>query len=190
MSDTLSETRACGLLSRIFRARGYTIERNVMFHEYGVEFHVDGWDAAARVGFEFLSSEDDDHDDLDLGEYQTLMAAQQRGELSLFIVDEVETLDAAELTAAANEFLDEMETAVQARREARSTPKRRSGSRKPKAKVAPKPKAKGAGKPKARGAGKAAEKTAGRSKTKAAAGRAAKAKRKPAKKPAKRTRKA
>jgi hypothetical protein len=78
-----------------------------MFREYGVEFHADGWDSKARVGFEFLSSEDDDHDDLTLAEYQTLMAAQKRGELALFIIDEVEPLSAAALLAAAEDFLDE-----------------------------------------------------------------------------------
>lgn len=111
MSETLSETRACDLLTRIFRARGYAIARNVMFREYGVEFHADGWDAKARVGFEFLSSEDDDHDDLSLAEYQTLMAAQQRGELALFVIDEVEPLSSADLFEAAEEFLDEVDAA-------------------------------------------------------------------------------
>lgn len=89
MSDTISETNACDILSRLFRARGYNISRNVMFHEYGVEFHIDGWDEKERIGFEFLSSEDDDHDDLSLEEYKTLMAAQLRGELSVLIMDEV-----------------------------------------------------------------------------------------------------
>ena len=118
MVDTLSETRACDLLARLFRARGYTIARNLMFHEHGVTFHIDGWDAKARVGFEFLTSEDDDHDDLSLNEYKTLMAAQQRGDLSLFILDEVEPLSQAHLTAIAHEFLDEVAEARQARRSA------------------------------------------------------------------------
>ena len=60
--DLLSETKACDLLARLFRARGYTIARNISFREYGVSFHIDGWDAKARVGFEFLTSEDEDHD--------------------------------------------------------------------------------------------------------------------------------
>ena len=107
MSDTVSETKACDLLARLFRSRGYAVERNVIFREYGVEFHADGWDSKARVGFEFLSSEDDDHDDLTLAEYQTLMAAQKRGELALFIIDEVEPLSAAGLLATAGDFLDE-----------------------------------------------------------------------------------
>ena len=116
MSDTISETKACDLLARIFRSRGYAIARNVTFREYGVEFHADGWDAKARVGFEFLSSEDDDHDDLTLAEYQTLMAAALRGELALFVIDEVEPLSTSELFEAAEEFLDEVEAARKAGR--------------------------------------------------------------------------
>ena len=116
MSEFLSETQGCDLLARLFRARGYAIERNVLFREYGVEFHVDGWDAKKRVGFEFLSSEDDDHDDLSLSEYQALGVAEQRGELALFIIDEVEPLSAADLALQANDFLDEVADALQARR--------------------------------------------------------------------------
>jgi hypothetical protein len=115
MPDTLSETKACDLLARLFRARGYTITRNIMFREYGVSFHIDGWDAKNRIGFEFLTSEDDDHDDLDLEEYKTLMAAQQRGELSLLIMDEVEPVSEADLAATVHEFLDEVAEARVAR---------------------------------------------------------------------------
>ena len=123
--DLLSETKACDLLARLFRARGYTIARNISFREYGVSFHTDGWDAKARVGFEFLSSEDEDHDDLTLREYQTLMAAQQRGELALLILDEVEPLSVADLKAMADEFLDEAAAAAkaQAASRRRTTPK-------------------------------------------------------------------
>jgi hypothetical protein len=109
MSETLSEFEGCTLLARLFRRRGYTIERNVMFREYGVEFHIDGWDRKARVGFEFLTSEDDDHDDLSLEEYKALGDAQLRGELAVFIIDEVEPVSPADLLAEASEFLDEVE---------------------------------------------------------------------------------
>jgi hypothetical protein len=131
MSDFLSETEGCDLLSRLFRMRGYSITRNQQFREYGVEFHVDGWDAKARVGFEFLSSEDDDHDDLTLDEFQELSAAQQRGELSLFIIDEVEPLSAADLAASANEFLDEVAAAVRARREGSPVKKKAAAKKLP-----------------------------------------------------------
>jgi len=118
MSDILSETEGCDLLARLFKKRGYTVMRNLTFREYGVSFHIDGWDAKKRVGFEFLTSEDDDHDDLSLAEYQTLMAAQQRGELSLFILDEVEPLSIGDLTDMANDFLDEVEAAAKPARKA------------------------------------------------------------------------
>jgi len=115
MYDTLNETEGCDLLARLFTKRGYAIKRNVQFREYGVEFHIDGWDPKARVGFEFLTSEDDDHDDLSLEEYKTLTAAQRRGELALFIIDEVEPVSAEALAAEAHEFLDEVADAAHAR---------------------------------------------------------------------------
>lgn len=115
MYDTLSETEGCDLLARLFTKRGYAIKRNLQFREYGVEFHIDGWDPKARVGFEFLTSEDDDHDDLTLDEYKTLTAAQRRGELALFIIDEVEPVSAEALAAEAHEFLDEVADAAHAR---------------------------------------------------------------------------
>jgi len=115
MAETLSEFDGCDLLARLFRARGYAIKRNQVFREYGVNFHIDGWDAKARVGFEFLTSEDEDHDDLTLEEYKTLCDAQQRGELALFIIDEVEPLSEKELAAEAHDFLDEVAAAAAAR---------------------------------------------------------------------------
>jgi len=136
-ANLLSETKACDLLARVFRSRGYEIARNVPFREYGVSFHIDGWDAKARVGFEFLTSEDDDHDDLTLPEYQTLMAAQLRGELALFIMDEVEPFTPDDLRGAAEEFLDQVEEAALAVRSRRQkTTGRKAGARKKVAKKA------------------------------------------------------
>jgi len=120
MSDTLSETEGCDLLARLFTKRGYALKRNVQFREYGVEFHIDGWDPTARVGFEFLTSEDEDHYDLSLEEYKELTAAQRRGELALFIIDEVEPVSAEALAAEAHEFLDEVADAAHARLKAAS----------------------------------------------------------------------
>lgn len=153
MFDPLSEAEGCDLLARLFRARGYTITRNVRFHEYGVEFDVDGWDAEARVGFEYLTSEDDDHDDLSLVEYQALMTEQRRGGLSLFIIDEVEPISAADLEEMANEFLDEVSAARKTRRARKPAPKKGA---KPAAKPAAKapPKKKAAKKPAAKPVGK------------------------------------
>ena len=176
-TDLLSETKACDLLTRLFRGRGYRIVRNIPFREYGVSFHIDGWDAKARIGFEFLSSEDDDHDDLSLEEYKTLMAAQQRGELALFIIDEVEPLSAADLEYTVNEFLDEVEAGRTARRggkKARGTKKKAKKAtakksavkkiRQPAGKRATKKAAKKAGKQGAKKAARTAAKRVGKKK--------------------------
>lgn len=116
MSEPLSEAAGCALLTKLFRARGYSIRRNVAFREKGIAFDIDGWDAKARVGFEFLSSEKDDHDDLSLQEFERLKDAEQRGELFIFVVDEVEPLSAAALRDAAESFLDDVATARKPRR--------------------------------------------------------------------------
>lgn len=139
-ADQFFETKACELLARVFRRRGYAIVRNVPFSEYGVVFHIDGWDPKARVGFEFLSSEDDDHDDLTLKEYQTLMDAQMRGELAIFVIDEVEPVDADDLRKAAEEFLDEVTNAIDARRARRRSPPKKA--KKAAVRVAAKPSSK------------------------------------------------
>ena len=142
LSDTFSEAEGCLLLTRLFRARGYTVKRNVRFREYGVSFDIDGWDAKARVGFEFLSSEQEDHDDLTLEEFKDLMLAQQRGELAVFIIDEAEALSEFELTAAANEFLDDVALAPPALKRVRrpsagrTMAARASAAKKPAAKKA------------------------------------------------------
>jgi hypothetical protein len=139
MHDPLSEDEGCDLLARLFRSRGYAIKRNVRFKNYGVEFRLDGWDAKAQVGFEFLSSEADDHDDLSLGEFKRLMAAQQRGELALFIIDESEQLTAPDLAAAAEEFLDGAAAARPRKRAAGRRPAAEKPARRKKAAARPKP---------------------------------------------------
>lgn len=142
MRDPLSEADGCDLLARVFRARGYAIKRNITFDEQGVRFRIDGWDARARVGFEFLSSEAHDHDELTLGEFKRLMAAQQRGDLAIFVVDESEQLSTADLAAAAGEFLDEFAAARTPRSAARRRPARRKPAAKPAGKRAATPAAK------------------------------------------------
>lgn len=162
MSETLSEFEGCTLLARLFRRRGYAIERNMMFREYGVEFHIDGWDRKARVGFEFLTSEDDDHDDLTLEEYNALTDAQHRGELALFIIDEVEPLSPADLLAEANEFLDEVEADRRPRKPSRKKAVKKAVRKRSAKKTAKKTSAKKAP------AKKAAKKTAKKTTTKKA----------------------
>lgn len=104
----LSEAEGCDILHAVFRARGYQTLANVAFAEDGVDFDADGWDPEARVGFEYMSSETDDHDDLGPDELARLAERMDRGELFFFIIDESEVPDAATLRWAAERFLDEV----------------------------------------------------------------------------------
>lgn len=104
----LTEAEGCAVLAQVFAARGYAIARDVPFAEGGVRFSMDGWDAQARVGFEFLTREAGDHDELSAGMMTELAERMERGELYVFLLDEIEVVDADELAWAANAFLDEV----------------------------------------------------------------------------------
>ena len=105
----LTEQEGCDVLARVFAARGFHVERDVFFDEAGVSFTVDGWDREARVGFEYMTREAGDHEDLTADEIGRLAARMERGELYVFLVDETDVADARELEEAAAKFIDEVE---------------------------------------------------------------------------------
>ena len=104
----LSEQEGCDVLARVFVERGFAIARNVLFDEDGVSFHIDGWDAQQRVGFEYLTEEAGDHEDLSPDESGKLAVRMERGELFVLLVDEAWNDDAGTLATAAHAFLDEV----------------------------------------------------------------------------------
>lgn len=105
----LTEVEGCELLTRVFTARGYQIARDVPIDLPGVAFVADGWDANKRVGFEYMTRAAGDHLDLEGPEIAALAAMMERGELAIFVIDEVVIADPAELEWAAGAFLDEVE---------------------------------------------------------------------------------
>lgn len=115
----ISERDGCQALARVFEQRGYALARNIPLELGEHRFTADGWDAAARVGFEYLTHEAGDHLDLPpavLARLRELIAA---GELYLLLIDqhEADTLD--DLSWAAHRFLDEVERRKGARSEGR-----------------------------------------------------------------------
>jgi len=102
----LSEKDGVALLTAAFRDRGYAIVNNVVFDEDGVVFDIDGWDAASRVGFEYRTSEADDKHDLGDDELALLGGRIERGELTLFIIDDNRIEDDKALADYAARFLD------------------------------------------------------------------------------------
>ncbi|MEZ4383249.1 MAG: hypothetical protein R3A79_18115 [Nannocystaceae bacterium] len=104
----ISEAEGCAILTRVFESRGYRIARDVLLAVGGVELTADGWDADARVGFEYMTLEAGDHADLTPAEMVELGERMERGELFLFVIDENRIEVAEDLEWAARAFLDEV----------------------------------------------------------------------------------
>ncbi len=105
----LSERDGCAILKAVFEDRGYKIAENVPFAESDVEFTCDGWDESARVGYEYMTQEMADHEDLDPEELLRLSEWAKTGKAAVFIIDETDIETPDELGDAARAFLDEVE---------------------------------------------------------------------------------
>ena len=68
------------------------------------EWTLDGYDPAARVGYEYLTTEAGDREEFTPEVLGALHGMVQRGEVYLFLVDELE-VDAPGLSLAAERFL-------------------------------------------------------------------------------------
>ena len=126
----LSERDGVIALTRAFKERGYAIVNNVAFDEDGVVFDIDGWAAAARVGFEYRTSEADDKHDLTDDELGLLGARIERGELALLIVDDTRVPDDKSMREIATRFLDLIEQGGRlSAKKKTTTTKNKKGSR-------------------------------------------------------------
>jgi hypothetical protein len=132
----MNEHDACALLKRRFEAAGLTIAENQMFDEDGVRFEMDGFDAARRVGYEYVTRDAGDDWDVDGEVVAALAARQARGELHVLIVDEREAADAAALDARITAFLAQVAAALAGKPAGKAAPPPT-----PAAKKASKPKA-------------------------------------------------
>jgi hypothetical protein len=104
----MTERSACALLKARFEKAGYAIEENVAFDEDGVAFEVDGFDAAKRVGYEYITDEAGDTWDVDNEVIAKLAQRRDAGELFILVVGESEAPDAAALGRAADLFLGQL----------------------------------------------------------------------------------
>ena len=104
----MTERDACALLKARFEKAGFTIAENVAFDEAGVRFEIDGFDAAKRVGYEYVTEEAGDSWDVDGAVIAALEARRDAGELFILVVDEKDAADAAALGRAADVFLEQL----------------------------------------------------------------------------------
>ena len=104
----MTEREACALLKSHFEAAGYKIAENQPFDEDGVTFEIDGFDATARVGYEYVSEEAGDSWDVDGRVIETLAERRKTGDLHVLVIEEATAPDAAALERAAKAFLAEI----------------------------------------------------------------------------------
>ena len=101
----MTEREGCALLKELFEAAGLAIAVDVPFAEEGLSLRLDGFDAARRVGFEYITTAAGDRVELGPGVVAALEARMERGDLYLLLVDELDAADAALLGRAADGFL-------------------------------------------------------------------------------------
>ena len=104
----MEERRACALLKARFEAAGFHIAENVMFEEDGMRFEMDGFDADARVGYEYVTDEAGDSWDVDDAVQKALAERRVKGDLFVLVVNETEAPDADALGKRADVFLAEL----------------------------------------------------------------------------------
>ena len=98
----LSESDGRLVLREAFEAQGYVMEEDYWLELEGVRVQLDGYDARARIGYEYVTEEDG----VTAEELERLM--QQRHCL-LFLIDDSQVPDASTLLEAVFEFFREAE---------------------------------------------------------------------------------
>jgi hypothetical protein len=101
----MTERDACALLKARFEAAGYAIAENQPFAEDGIQFDIDGFDARARVGYEYVTDEAGDTWDVDDQVVAALAEKLRAGTLSVLVIGENEAPDAESLARVADAFL-------------------------------------------------------------------------------------
>ena len=101
----MTEREGCEVLRRCFTAAGFEIhERHPLALDAGT-LELDGYDAARRVGYEYLTSEEGDHEAVTPAMRDELERRMAAGELYVLLLDEAEGWSAASLAQAAERFL-------------------------------------------------------------------------------------
>ncbi len=104
----MTEAEGCALLLAKFTEAGYAIASDFHFHEGDIEVDLDGWDAKARVGYEYITREAGDDRQFDLATLARFEMRMEKGELFVLLVDERGAVTKEALGAAADGFLAEL----------------------------------------------------------------------------------
>lgn len=104
----MTEAQGRALLHGLFTEAGYAIVEDFRFDEDGVAVDLDGWDAAARVGYEYITREAGDDKQFDEATLSRFEERMDRGELFVLLVDETAAVTESALAEAGRGFLAEL----------------------------------------------------------------------------------
>jgi hypothetical protein len=104
----VTEAEGCALLLARFTDAGYAITSDFHFHEGDIEVDLDGWDAVARVGYEYITREAGDDRQFDAPTLERFERRMERGDLFVLLIDERDAVTADVLDLAAKGFLREV----------------------------------------------------------------------------------
>jgi hypothetical protein len=101
----MDERAGRDVLRRCFGEAGLTIQEDVPLETAHGRVHLDGYDAARKVGYEYITTEAGDREELRPEVIEELEARMTRGELFVLLVDEHDVDAPDELAFAATYFL-------------------------------------------------------------------------------------
>jgi hypothetical protein len=104
----LTEAAAYAALSTVFAERGIRVQPNVRIVNDGIEIALDGFDEGSRVGFELVTDEHHDRARFTDVVIAAIARWNESGRRFVFLVDERDIEEEAELVDAARRFLDEV----------------------------------------------------------------------------------
>ncbi len=107
----MTEAEGCALLLAKFTDAGYAIATDFHFQEGDVAVDLDGWDAKARVGYEYITREAGDDKQFDAATLARFEARMEAGDLFVLLVDETAAVTKEGLGAAADGFLAALKAA-------------------------------------------------------------------------------
>lgn len=103
----LSEHEGCQVLTRVFTAHGYRLQAHHPLQlPSGFRVSLDGYDPEKKVGFEYITNEAGDRQELTPEVIEELEDGIDAGRFILLLVDELDISSAEELEQLAQRFLE------------------------------------------------------------------------------------
>jgi hypothetical protein len=101
----MTEQEGRAVLRRRFEAAGVAIATDHRMNVADREIVLDGYDAARKIGYEYVTTQAGDRQELTPAVVAELERRMRAGELALLLIDEVEAIDEAVLEEIADRFL-------------------------------------------------------------------------------------